>query len=83
MSKHAAQSARLTLSSLKNKIIFRKILNSFLHISDTERNITRKLQESCYKKNRVHRCRGNIGIAFCTRARVTKFYTIFFRISVK
>jgi len=47
------------------------ILISFIHVIDTERNITRKYQESCYNKFTVHRCSGNIGITNCTTATVT------------
>jgi hypothetical protein len=32
------------------------ILNSYIHIADTERNITRKVQASCYKKYRIYLC---------------------------
>jgi len=40
-------------------------LNSFIHITDTERNITRIIRESCYKKYRVYLCSVNNGIAIC------------------
>jgi hypothetical protein len=62
MSKHIAQSDRLTLSSHKNSIVLGIILNSFIHIADAERNIKRKVLASCYKKYTVHCCSGNIGI---------------------
>jgi len=48
MSKHVAQSDRLILLSLKNSDVFRIILILFIHITDTERNITslrKRLQE--------------------------------------
>jgi len=45
------------------------ILISFIHITETERNITRKIPECCCKKYRVHRCSGNIGITNCTTAK--------------
>jgi len=44
------------------------ILISFSYITDTEQNITQKVRKSCYKKHRVHRCSGNIGITTCPRA---------------
>jgi len=44
------------------------ILISFIHIIDTERNITRKIRESCYKKYTVYLCSVNIGIKTCTTA---------------
>jgi len=31
-------------------------LNSFIHITDTERNISSNIRESCYKKYRVYLC---------------------------
>jgi hypothetical protein len=41
MSKHVAQSHRLTLSyHQKTAIVFRMIYISFIHITDTKRNIT-------------------------------------------
>jgi len=46
------------------------ILNSFIHFTDTERNIT--LNESCYKNYSVRRCSGKIGITTCTTNTVTK-----------
>jgi len=42
------------------------ILISFIHITDTERNITRRFRESRYKKYRVYQCCGYIGITICT-----------------
>jgi len=68
--KHVAQSDRLTLSSHKNAVVFRMIIILFIHITDTERNITHKFRESCYNKYTVHRCSGNIGITTCTTATV-------------
>jgi hypothetical protein len=62
MSKHFAQSDRLTLSSHKNSILLGIILNSFIHTADAERNIKRKDLASCYKKYTVHRYSGNNGI---------------------
>ena len=70
-SKHVAQSDRLILSSHKNTDVFRMIVNSFIHITDTKRNITTKDLESCYKKYSAYRCSGNSGITNCTTARVT------------
>jgi len=59
-------------------------LISFIHIPDTERNTTGKYRESCYKKYSVCLWSGNIRITICTRANLTKFYTIFFfKISMK
>jgi hypothetical protein len=82
VSKHVAKSDRLILSSIKNAVAFRTILISFCHITDTERNITRKLWETCYKEYRDFLCSGNSGITICTKATLTKFYTIFLRISM-
>jgi uridylate kinase len=48
------------------------ILNSFIHITETERNITRRVQENCYKKNKVPRCSGGIGITNCTTDTMTR-----------
>jgi hypothetical protein len=62
MSKHIAQSDRLTLSSHKNSIVLGIILNSFIQTANPERNIKSKDLASCYKKYTVHHCRGNIGI---------------------
>lgn len=45
-SKHVAQSERLTLSSHENKIVFRIILNSFTHITDTRQNNKLKMGKS-------------------------------------
>jgi hypothetical protein len=50
-------------------VVFRMILNSFNYNNDTERNITRKIRKSSYKKYRVHRCSGNIGIITCKTAK--------------
>jgi len=58
-------------------MMFRMILNSFIHIIDTEGNITCEVRESYYKKYWVYVGSGNIGIAICTTATLTKFYTIF------
>jgi hypothetical protein len=49
-----------------NTVLFRITLDSFIHITDTERNITRKIRENCYKNYRVYLCTGNIGIMNCT-----------------
>jgi len=46
------------------------ILILFIHITGTERNITRKYRESCYNKYTDHRSSGNIGITNCTTATV-------------
>jgi len=46
------------------------ILNSFVHITNTERNITRKDQARCYEKYTVHRRNGNNGFATFTTATV-------------
>jgi hypothetical protein len=43
----------------------------YIHIADTERNITRKIQQSCYNKYTVHRYSVNIRITNCTTATVT------------
>jgi hypothetical protein len=48
------------------------ILNSFIHITETERNITRRVQETCYKKHTDPRCSGGIGIKNCTTDTVTR-----------
>jgi hypothetical protein len=82
MSKHVAQSDTLTLTSTKNAVVFGMILFSFIHITDTERNITGIFRESCYKKYRVNRRSGNIGLTNCTTATLTKLYKIFLRISM-
>jgi len=37
----------------KKSIMLGLILISFIHTIDTERNITHKIQESCYKTERV------------------------------
>jgi hypothetical protein len=71
MSNHDAQSDRLNTTSLKNAIVFRMILNSFFHTTDTNH----KDRKSCYKKYRVHRSSANIGITICTIVTVTKIYT--------
>jgi len=47
------------------------ILISFIHITDSERNITCKYQVSCYNKYIVHRYSGNFGITNSTRATET------------
>jgi hypothetical protein len=79
MSKHVAQSDRLTLSRIKNAHVFKTILISFIHVTDTERDITREVRENCYKKYGDYLCSGNIGITICTTATLTKYYTIFLR----
>jgi len=63
--------------------MYRILLISFIHITDTERNITRKIRDSCYKKYRVHRCIGNIGITICTIATGTNILHDFIRQSKK
>jgi len=47
MSKYVAQSERWTLLPDENNIALRIILVSCFHITDTERNITHKDQETC------------------------------------
>jgi len=48
------------------------ILNSFIHITGTERNITPKILESCNKKYLAHhRCSRNCGNTICTTDKVT------------
>jgi len=47
------------------------LLISFIHITDTEWNISRKDQEGCYNKCSVNRCSCNIGITNCTTVTVT------------
>ena len=78
MSKRVAQSDRLTLPSHKNAVVFGMILISFIHITDTKRNITRNYRISCYNKYRVYRCSSNIGITICTTTTMT---TILHKIS--
>ena len=70
-SKHVAETDRLTVSSDWSTVVFRIILITFIHITETKRNITRKVLESRYKKHTVHRCSGNSGITNCTTATVT------------
>jgi len=45
MSKQVAQSGKLTESSIKNAVVFKMILISFIHIIDTERIITYKCRK--------------------------------------
>jgi len=62
-----------TLNNLfqENELVLRMILIPIILIADTERIITRKVWERCYRKYRVQLRSGNVGIATCTRARVT------------
>ena len=57
------------------------ILISFIHIIDTERNITRKIRESCYKKYTVYLCSVNIEIKTCTTATLITTVHDIFRLS--
>jgi hypothetical protein len=75
-----AQVNRLIPSFNENLKVFNVTLNSF---TDTERNVTRKYRETCYKKHTVHQYGGNIGIATCTTAKVTKNLLTFLTISKK
>jgi len=59
------------------------ILISFIHITNTERNITRKVGESCYKKYRVYLCSYNTGIMIYTIATLLTIVHDFFRLSKK
>jgi len=59
------------------------ILFSSIHIIDTERNITRKVRESCYKKYRLHLCSGNIGFTTCTTATLITIAHDLYRLSIK
>jgi hypothetical protein len=43
-------SIRKSILFHENETEFKMILNSFIHITEAERNITRKVCESCYKK---------------------------------
>jgi len=61
-----ALSDRLTVSSHKNAILFRQVLNLIIHISNKTRSITCKNSGSCYTKYKVHHCNGNVGITNCT-----------------
>jgi len=56
---------------------------SFIHFTDTERNITRKIQESCYNKYRVYLCSVNTGITTCTTATLITIVQDIFRLSKK
>jgi len=47
MSKHVAQSDRLTLSPHENNIAFRMISVSFIHFIETKRNVTLKYRGPC------------------------------------
>jgi len=62
MSKHITQSDRMTILPHKNAKVFRFIFIPFFHITDAERNITRKDRQSCYKKHRVQLLSDGIGI---------------------
>ena len=54
------------------------ILISFNHITDNERNITRKIRETFYTQYRDYVCIVNIGITICTTATlITNVHDIF------
>jgi len=53
-------------------------LTSFIHVTDTERNISCKFLENCYNKYTVHYSSGNIGITNCTTATGTINFTLLF-----
>jgi hypothetical protein len=55
----------------KIAIILKVILFSYIHISDTERNIKSKGQGSYFKKYRAHSCSYNIGNKTYTKVIVT------------
>jgi len=55
------------------------IFISFNHITNTERNITRKDRESCYNKYRDNVCSGNIGITTSTTATGTTILHYFYK----
>ena len=55
----------MALSSNKCAILLRMISVSFIHFTDTERNITRRYPVCCYKKDTDHLCSDNIGINLC------------------
>jgi len=67
-----SKNVRFTISSHKKATVFSLIVISYNNFYDRERNITSKVQASCYKKYSVHRCSGNIGITACTTAKETK-----------
>ena len=71
----------LDLPSHKSANLLKIILNSFIHVANTERNITRKVQASCYNKYTVHACSGNIGITACTTGTLITNVHDFFRLS--
>ena len=75
--KLVAQLVRLILSSHQNTDVFRMLLNSFSHITDTKRNIATKDLEICYKKCTVHRYSGKSETTNCTTATVQQLYTNF------
>jgi hypothetical protein len=54
------------------------ILNLFIHISETERSITRKFLENSNKKHKVHGVRGNSENKTCT---IGIFKTVFHKFS--
>ena len=66
MVKRNPQIDSMTLLFHENTVVFRMLLISFIYITETERKITRKIRERCYKKHTVHRCSGNIRITACT-----------------
>ena len=74
---------RLIPPSQKNVVVFRMTLISFILITYTERNITRKIWEHCYKKYRLHLCSGDIGITTSTTATLITIVQDFFRMSKK
>ena len=57
------------------------ILIPFVHITDTDQNITQIIWESYCKKYRVHGCSGDIGITICTTDKLIKIVDIFFKLS--
>jgi hypothetical protein len=69
----------MTISFHKIATLLRMLFNSFIHITETEWRITRKVFESSNKKHTVHRVSGNIGTTNCTVDRVTKILHDFFQ----
>ena len=56
-------------------------LISFIHITESERNITRKIGERCYKKYRVHPSSRKVGITTFTTVTFIPTVSDIFRLS--
>jgi hypothetical protein len=53
MSKHVAQSETLVISPIKNAVVIRMLLITFIHVTDSERKIPLNIRKSVTRNTQI------------------------------